>query len=105
MATQRRIVEELGFNAPLNFLFKFQYFAKYKTKGSEREICSVFAGISNGEVTANPHEIAEWYYIDLPELEKRFEQEPDSYSPWFTMEWERIKEQHLQDIKNMIQIH
>jgi len=103
IATQRRIEEELGFTAPLEFLFKFQYFAKYKDKGSEREICSVFTGRSNDEVLANPNEIAEWKYIDLTELEKGFEKNPDIYSPWFTMEWKRIKRDHFQEIIKLIQ--
>jgi isopentenyl-diphosphate Delta-isomerase len=100
-ATIRRTEEELGFTTPLTFLFKFQYSAKFGDEGSEREVCSVFAGKSNKDVTANPNEIAEWKYIDQSELEKDFEKNPDDYSPWFKMEWERIRKDHLKEIEKL----
>lgn len=100
-AAQRRLIEEIGISAPLKFLFKFQYLAKYKDIGSEREVCSVFAGKSNNEVSANQNEIDEWKYIDIPELEREMDKNGDRFSPWLKMEWQQIKKNHLPRINTL----
>ncbi len=102
LATQRRLEEELGFSAPLKFLFKFQYHARYGEEGSERELCSVYIGKWNGPVHANPTEIAEWRFVDLEELERELHEHPENFSPWFKMEWERIRREHMDDILELI---
>jgi len=97
-ATQRRLQEELGFMTPLKFLFKFQYHARYKNKGSEFEICSVYAGRSGALVQANPDEIAEWKFISITELERELISFAHHFSPWFKLEWERIRQHYLSEI-------
>ncbi len=101
-AAQRRLKEEVGLSASLNFLFKFQYFAKYKDIGAEREICYVFAGTSENPVVANQNEIDEWKYVNILELEENIEKKPDQFSPWLKLEWQRIKKFHFHTIKSMI---
>ena len=90
-ATMRRLKEELGFETPLRFLFKFQYQATFKDIGSENEMCSVHIGKFNGIVQANQSEIAEWKYVDIEELNKDILTLPHLYTPWFKMEWEQIQ--------------
>lgn len=101
-AVQRRLKEEVGLSASVNFLFKFQYFAKYKDIGSELEVCSVFAGISENPVTVNQNEIDEWKYIDIPELEENMEKNQNRFSPWLKLEWQKIKKFHFFTIKSMV---
>lgn len=100
-AAMRRLKEEMGFEAPLQLLFKFQYQARFKNIGSENEMCSVYFGKANGIVRANPNEIAEWKYMDLGELNKAIVAQPHLYTPWFKMEWERIQMHHGIDIVNL----
>ncbi|HDL18638.1 MAG TPA: isopentenyl-diphosphate Delta-isomerase [Bacteroidetes bacterium] len=100
-ATQRRLYEEVGIKTPLKYLFKFQYTAKYKNEGAENELCSVFVGKSNDRAIVNNNEIVEWKFIDIPELEKEFESHPENYTPWFKMEWEKIRSDHLQEIERI----
>ncbi len=92
-AARRRLKEELGLETDLQYLFKFRYHVPYKDKGSEREICSVFVGRSNQEPTVNPTEIAEWQWMDAEEVDREFREHPDRYSPWFKMEWQRIRKE------------
>lgn len=101
IALQRRLDEELGLTTPLKFLFKFQYHARYQDSGSEREVCSVFAGKSNRTIAANPNEIAEWRFVDINHLEENIHKNPEHFSPWFKMEWERIRRNHLKEIENL----
>jgi isopentenyl-diphosphate Delta-isomerase len=100
-AVHRRLIEEIGIDTPLQFLFKFQYQVKYKTVGSENELCSVYIGMTDNEIKANPDEIAEWKYMNLNDLDRDVAANPENYSPWFKIEWNRIREFHMQDINNL----
>src|SRR6185312_2863032 len=62
-AVHRRLYEELGLRCPLQFLFKFQYQARFESAGSEQELCSVFIGRSGDPVRTDPAEIMAWRWI------------------------------------------
>ena len=97
-AAFRRLKEELGFKAELRSLFRFQYKAGYQDIGSENEICSVFMGKGNRIVRPDPNEIADLKYVDLEKLHEDMRFDPHVYTPWFRMEWDRIRKQHYKDI-------
>jgi len=97
-ASYRRLKEELGIETPLKFLFKFQYTAPYKNVGSENEMCSVLVGRSNHSIAPNKNEIEEWKYVEREELDNDMEENPADYTPWFKMEWERIKKEYWKEI-------
>jgi isopentenyl-diphosphate delta-isomerase len=90
-AAQRRLEEELGIQSKLKFIFKFQYHAAFNKIGSENEVCSVYIGNSDGPVTTNENEISEWQYISLSDLGKEIENRPEKYTPWFKIEWEKLR--------------
>ena len=100
-AAYRRLKEELGIESQLKILFKFQYSVPYKNVGSEREMCSVLIGKSNSHISPNKNEIDEWKYTDIEKLEENMSINPDKYTPWFKLEWERIKKDHWQEIENL----
>lgn len=94
-AIHRRLYEELGLACPLQFLFKFQYQAQYGSAGSEHELCSVFIGRSSGDVRADRDEIADWRWVSPEGLADEMRGAGGSrFTPWFTMEWERIWRDH-----------
>jgi isopentenyl-diphosphate delta-isomerase len=94
-AADRRIVEEIGISAPLTYLFKFQYQARFRDVGSENELCSVFYGFSDDPVTADPAEISEYRYVSVDALNRDLEVNQGMYTPWFKIEWQRIREEFL----------
>jgi isopentenyl-diphosphate delta-isomerase len=100
-ATVRRLQEELGLKAPLKFLFKFQYQARFGDVGSENEVCSVYVGKSDTPPQPNPNEIADWKYISAEALEEEMRAHPERFTPWFKMEWERIRREYWDEIVNM----
>jgi len=100
-AAQRRLKEELGIETPLKLLFKFQYTAPYKNIGSENEMCSVLIGKNSDSISPNENEIAEWKFVDVNELKKDMWENAERYTPWFKMEWERIKADHWQEVKEL----
>ena len=95
-AVHRRLFQELGIRGELQYLYKFRYHAKYGEAGSERESCWVYVGKSDDEVSVNGNEIAEWRYIDPEVLGSEMSTEPETFTPWFKMEWERI----VKDFRN-----
>ncbi|MBI3178039.1 MAG: isopentenyl-diphosphate Delta-isomerase [Deltaproteobacteria bacterium] len=93
-AAARRLKEELAVSAPLNFLYKFQYQARFGDTGSENELCWVFVGRFDGAVRADPHEIAAWRYVSPDALDRELASEPDRFTPWLKLEWARIRAEH-----------
>ena len=97
-ATLRRLEEELGIQTDLKFIFKFQYQSPYLQLGSENEFCSVYIGKSNGPVRTNPNEIEDFRFISVEDLDRMIRDNPDQLTPWFKMEWERMRNEYWEDI-------
>lgn len=91
-AATRRVREELGLETDLEFLYRFQYHAPFGEKGSERELCSVYVGRAHADPDVNDTEIAAWAWEDVDTLAEALEATPEKYTPWFKMEWKRLRE-------------
>ncbi len=103
-ATRRRLREELAVDAPLTYLYRFQYQALFGEVGAEKELCSVYVGKVQGPlgVNVNPEEIADWRWIDCAEVD-RMVADPDApVTPWFVMEWQRLRGE-FRDTLNALQ--
>jgi isopentenyl-diphosphate Delta-isomerase len=94
-AVTRRLTQELGFTCPLEFLYKFKYQAQYGAVGAEHELCSVYFGRHDGPVDVNVTEIAAWRFVGVDALEQELETAPETFTPWFKMEWVHIKANYL----------
>ena len=94
-AVTRRLEQELGFECPLEYLYKFKYHAPFGAVGAEREYCSVYFGRYDGPVDVNVNEIAAWRFVGVEALENELKTAPDSFTPWFKMEWVHIKANYL----------
>ncbi len=94
-AIHRRLYEELGLACPLHFLFKFQYHAQFDAVGAEHELCSVFIGRSSDRVRIDRQEISDWRWVSPEGLAEEMRGAgAGRFTPWFTMEWERIWRDH-----------
>ena len=98
-AATRRLAEELGVEADLERVFTFQYHARYLDLGSEREVCAVLLGRLQGPVRANPTEIAAWRLLPAAELDAELAAKPGRFTPWFRMEWERLRRDHPEALR------
>lgn len=94
-AVSRRLAQELGFQCPLEFLYKFKYQAQFGAIGAEHEYCWVYYGRYDGPVDVNVNEIADWRFIGVEDLERELAAAPDTFTPWFKMEWVHIKANYL----------
>jgi len=90
-AVERRLAEELGMGAELEYLYKFQYHANYQDIGSEHEVCWVYTGTSSDTVRPNPNEIADWRFVATTQLDSELAASPDEFTPWLKMEWAELR--------------
>jgi len=95
VAVKRRLKQELGFECLLEYLYKFKYHAQYGVAGAEHELCSVYFGRYDGPVDVNVNEIAAWRFVGVDALERELSVKPDTFTPWFKMEWVHIKANYL----------
>jgi isopentenyl-diphosphate delta-isomerase len=97
-AVSRRLIQELGFDCPLEFLYKFKFHAQYGALGAEHEYCWVYFGRYDGPVDANVNEIAAWRFVRIADLEAELEAAPERFTPLFKMEWAHIRRNFLDSL-------
>lgn len=90
-AVQRRCEQELGFQTPMRFLYKFQYSAQFGEIGAENELCSIFTGVFNGAPEVNTTEISAWRWLTPSKIDQELATKSENFTPWFKMEWHRLK--------------
>ncbi len=91
-ATARRLEQELGISAALEFVYKFSYQARFGDLGAEHELCWVYLGRSNEEPRPNDTEIAALRYVAPGDLDAELAARADAFTPWFRMEWRRLRD-------------
>lgn len=90
VAAVRRLGEELGLSAPLEYAFRFSYSAEFGDAGSECELCSVFLGRLRSEtVRPDSDEVMDWRLVAPKDLERDLARRRD-FTPWFRMGWETL---------------
>ncbi len=92
-ATRRRLREELGLEAPLQPLYRFEYQARYEDAGAEHELCTVYIGrvAESASVSCNPLEIAAWGWFGIEEVDEIIAADSSVFTPWFLLEWARLR--------------
>ena len=93
-ATARRLVDELNTSAALEFVYKFEYQARYGDEGSENELCWVYLGHLGAEAKANEAEISALRFISAGDLQREIDRHAERFTPWFRMEWQRLNEEY-----------
>jgi isopentenyl-diphosphate Delta-isomerase len=91
-AARKRQDDELGFDAPVVLLFKFEYSARYDASWGEHELDWVFASHCNGPFQPNADEINDWKFISIDDLKMQMRSEPATFTPWFHICLDRVVE-------------
>ena len=94
VAAARRLNDELNVRAELEFVYRFIYRARYGVQGSEHELCHVFLGRLSDEPRPNLSEIATLRRVRSAELDEELNTAPETFTPWFRLEWQTLKERH-----------
>ena len=79
----RRLSEEMGISADLQFLFTFQYRVKLENGLTENELDHVFWGISDDEPNINVSEANDFKYMKMADIKADMNQKPEAYTEWF----------------------
>ena len=98
IATQRRLYDELHIEASLQFIYKFAYQAEFGAAGSENELCHVYLGKVNYDVTPNDNEIEAIRYLSPKKMLEEMESQPANFTPWFKMEWQALVDEHREKL-------
>lgn len=94
VATRRRLDDELNLDSQLEYVYRFEYQARYGSAGSENELCHVYVGRVEGDVVPNSNEIAAVKFVPAGSVAARLDEDPDLYTPWFKLEWQTLTQQH-----------
>ena len=91
-AVQRRLMEELGFETPLEKIFDFVYKATFDNGLTEHEFDHVFVGEYDGQLNINPDEVNDCCYKEFSEIKDTMQTHPQKYTAWFHLAFPKIEE-------------
>jgi len=89
-AAHRRLMEEMGFDTPLEEVFSFTYQSPLDKGMIEYEFDHVLIGTYEGPFNLNPEEVAEAKYVSLKTLVEEVQNNSDHYTVWFKIALERV---------------
>jgi isopentenyl-diphosphate Delta-isomerase len=84
-AARRRLLDEMGFECPLERLYEFTYDVTFDNGLTEREYDHVLVGEYSGPVNADPSEVGQWAWVSREDLERSLAAEQDAYTYWFKL--------------------
>lgn len=87
-AGERRLMEEMGFQTPLEHKTSFIYKAPFDNGLIEHEFDHILTGKYNEDPDVNPDEVADWRWISLEELREEIKAHPDKFTAWFKIIFE-----------------
>ncbi len=94
VAANRRLKEELGVDCELNFAFKFLYKANLNNGLIEHELDHVFIGFTNKIPIPNELEVYSWRKSTYLSIKKELNENPENYTEWFRLIFEKVNEWH-----------
>jgi isopentenyl-diphosphate delta-isomerase len=89
-AAQRRLNEEMGMHCELTYGFSFTYKALFTNGLIEHEYDHVFFGLSDELPVINHEEVVAFNYINLTNLTEELKQNPDIYSAWLKVCFNKV---------------
>ncbi|MBC9934356.1 isopentenyl-diphosphate Delta-isomerase [Chitinophaga qingshengii] len=93
-AAHRRLMEEMGFDCPLEEIFAFTYRTAFDNGLIEHEYDHVLIGIYNGTIQPDSLEVNDYRYMPAHQVLESMEQEPDRFTIWFQLAFPKVLE-HL----------
>jgi len=91
VAAERRLKEEMGFQASLEKVFDFLYKADFDNGLTEHEFDHVFVAEYEGPVNFNKEEVMNCSYHSMKEIAQSLEADPARYTAWFRLAFPRVQ--------------
>lgn len=95
-SAQRRLLEEVGVICPLQPLFRFEYRAEVGPGLIEHELDQVLLGFYDGPVIPNRHEVQDYRWLAITELQDEIAQRPQDFTVWFRLIADRVIAMHAE---------
>ena len=84
-AANRRLMEEMGMKAKINYALNFKYFVEFSNGLKENELDHLFIGVSDDVPVLNLEEVDDYKYMEKTKLFEDIEKNPDNYTEWFKL--------------------
>ena len=98
-ATQRRIIEEMGFSCEMEEVLSFIYKAPFDHGLTEHELDHVFIGRYNDDPEINPDEVEAWKWVEVSDLLADIDKNPDNYTVWFKIALKEMIKKGILDVE------
>lgn len=95
----RRLMEEMGMQADLKWVFDFTYRAEFESGLVEHELDHVFFGQSDLLPVINRNEVETFKYVNLEALKDGLQLNPQDYTPWLKICLEKVMEHFTSEAK------
>jgi isopentenyl-diphosphate delta-isomerase len=82
-AAHRRLMEEMGFDCPVEKLLEFTYRAELDKGMIEHEYDHLFIGTCNENPSPNSEEVMDFKWVGLQDLKESIKNKPEEYTEWF----------------------
>lgn len=89
-AAHRRLEQEMGMAAPLEFAFRFHYEAPFDNGLTEHEVDHVFIGRSSAQPRMNPEEVQDYRWLSHQEVAEEVGKDPEKFTAWFKLIYDRV---------------
>lgn len=96
-AGKRRLQEEMGFVTELKELFSFIYKAPFDNGLTEHELDHVMIGNYDEVPKVNVDEVNDWKWMMPMDIKKDILENPDSYTVWFKIIFEKFYNHLMQN--------
>jgi isopentenyl-diphosphate delta-isomerase len=73
----------MGFNCKIEHRFHFIYRAELDQGLTEHELDHVFTGVYEGPIVPDPHEVMDYRYISIEDLDAELKENASRYTEWF----------------------
>ncbi len=91
-AGRRRLMEEMGIDAPVEAMTSFVYRAHDAESGlTEHELDHVLIGRFDGKPELNLDEADDWRWMTPAEIDADLKAHPERYTPWFPIAWRALR--------------
>jgi isopentenyl-diphosphate Delta-isomerase len=101
-AANRRLREEMGFATKLDEVFDFVYRHRFENGLIEHEYDHVFTGFYEGMIAPDADEVQDYCYLPMPKIEESLRRNPEKFTAWFLLAFERISEWHKQHFEDSV---
>lgn len=91
-AGKRRLQEEMGFVTLLEESISFIYKAPFDNGLTEHEYDHILIGKYNNSPTINNEEVSNWKWMSLDEVKADMKSQPDIYTEWFKIIFDKFYE-------------